>query len=482
MVFSSLHFLFLFLPFVLLGYFVVPKICRNVLLLTASLLFYSWGEGIYALLMVFSIVVNWIFGLAIGSRKTIKVGRRLLFIAVIVNLSPLIFFKYTDFFISSCNSLFQVLSIPLSFETFSPHLPIGISFFTFQALSYLVDVYRETSRPQKNLINIGLYISFFPQLIAGPIIRYHDIAKEILTRRITAALFSEGITRFIFGLAKKVLLANPLGLMADTIFSLSAANLSTPVAWLGILCYALQIYFDFSGYSDMAIGLGRMFGFHFLENFNYPYIARSIRDFWKRWHISLSNWFKDYLYIPLGGNRRGTRRTYFNLLSVFALCGLWHGASWNFLLWGLSHGLLMLLERGPAGRLLERAPRIFQHLFLLFFILNTWVFFRIESLSDVMMYFSAMYGLHESSSFLLPVVHLLDGSFFLTLTLAIVLATPLCKSIVNSVSFFGEIHPCPPLSRVVCSAGHILLLSFLLVTSWMYLATGVYNPFIYFRF
>ncbi len=432
--------------------------------------------------MLLSIFINWIFGLYIDNNRTSRYRKIVLAIAVTLNLSPLIYFKYSYFFVSNLHSVFPFLSLSTTVGSTPPHLPIGISFFTFQALSYLIDVYRDRSKPQKNLINIGLYIALFPQLIAGPIVRYHDIAKEIIKRKISAALFSEGITKFIFGLSKKMLLANPLGAMADTIFALSPESLSTPVAWLGILCYTLQIYFDFSGYSDMAIGLGRMFGFHFLENFNYPYIARSIRDFWKRWHISLSNWFRDYLYISLGGNRKGYWRTNFNLLTVFFLCGLWHGASWNFLLWGMSHGVLILAERSPAGRFLEKSPRFFQHFYLLFFVVNTWVFFRVESMSAIMSYFAAMYGLHESNSYITPIVHLLDAEFFLTLAAAVFIATPFCKSLGVKISAYGNNFSAMSIYGVVSSTGHVVLLGFLFFLSWLQLAANAYNPFIYFRF
>lgn len=482
MVFSSLIFLFLFLPIVILGNLIAPKSWRNFFLLLASILFYSWGEGIYALIMVASISFNWFMGKAIYSKNSTPTGKKLLTAGVIVNLLPLLFFKYIDFITTNLNQFFAALTIPIAFEPVAPHLPIGISFFTFQALSYLIDVYRNTCRPQKNLINIGLYISFFPQLIAGPIIRYHDIARQLVSRRVNSETFTEGVSRFVFGLAKKVLLANPLGLMADTVFSLPASELSTPIAWLGAVCYTLQIYFDFSGYSDMAIGLGRMFGFRFLENFNYPYIARSVREFWKRWHISLSNWLRDYLYIPLGGNQRGQSRTFFNLMTVFLLCGLWHGASWNFLLWGLVHGLFLLLERGPLAKIIQILPKTCRHIYLLFFIVNSWVLFRLDSLEEIKNFYVAMYGLSQADTFLFPVVHLLDASFFLTFGLAILLITPLFKSILN-LPISERISP-NGLSKgsVIWSLCYSSLLGMLMLGSIMSLATGAYNPFIYFRF
>ncbi len=482
MVFSSLLFLFLFLPLVLLGYYIVPKSMRNILLLGASIFFYTWGEAQYALLMVFSIFLNWIFGNILGAYRCGKFGKHILLLAVFLNLLPLIIFKYSHFFLLNLSSLSFLNHIITSSQVKPLHLPIGISFFTFQAISYLIDIYRDTSKPQKNLVNIGLYISFFPQLIAGPIVRYKDIAKEITKRKVTTPLFFEGVSRFVYGLSKKVLLANPLGAMSDIIFSLPSDQLSSSVAWLGLMTYSLQIYFDFSGYSDMAIGLGKMFGFNFLENFNYPFISKSVREFWRRWHISLSNWFKDYLYIPLGGSKRSNFRTYLNLLSIFILCGLWHGASWNYLLWGLSHGTFMLLERYFAGKVYFRVPRVFQHLYFIFFLLNTWVLFRIESLKDIKLYYLTLYGFKSSELYLTPIMQKLDSDFFIPFFLGIIIATPV-------FSKFGKkiLNRCLQSSQsaslqVLLTTGHVALLSFLLFCSWLQLASGAYNPFIYFRF
>ncbi len=348
MLFSAATFLFLFLPVLLLLYFLCPRRLRNLLLLTASLLFYVWGEKTYVFVLLASIAVNYTLGLWLDGLRTAR-GRRLaIALAVFANLGLLATFKYAVFLLQNCNVALAALHLaPLPVPNI--HLPLGISFFTFHALSYVIDVYRGEVRALKDPIAFALYISFFPQSIAGPIVRYSDLATQLVRRRFFRAGFAEGVRRFIFGLSKKMLIANTLALPADAIFGLPPEGLSAGLAWLGITCYTLQIYFDFSGYSDMAIGLARMFGFDFKENFNYPYVSRSVTEFWRRWHMSLSSWFRDYLYIPLGGNRRGTIHTYFNLLAVFFLCGLWHGASWAFVGWGLYHGGFLVLERTRPG-------------------------------------------------------------------------------------------------------------------------------------
>ena len=324
MVFSSLIFLWMFLPIVLGMYFLTKESYRNVLLLAASLFFYAWGEPVYVLVMILSIVINYIYGLKIGTEDETK-RKRALVGGIVINLALLGVFKYSGFFMENVNAVFG-----LEVEVKKLPLPIGISFYTFQSISYLVDIYRRVCPPQKSLIKMGLFISFFPQLIAGPILKYYDIAAQIDNRKVSLPLFNQGAVRFLQGLAKKIIIANIMAKTADEIFALGINDISTPMAWIGIVAYTFQIYFDFSGYSDMAIGLGKMFGFHINENFNYPYIATSIKDFWRRWHISLSTWFKEYLYIPLGGNREGKFKTYRNLMIVFFMTGLWHGASWNF--------------------------------------------------------------------------------------------------------------------------------------------------------
>ena len=373
MVFSSAVFLFIFLPVVFVLSRVLPGIrAKNILLLIASLLFYAFGEPVYILLMLASILVNFTAGrlLPLCGKGLDKL---VLALAVVLNLGMLSLFKYTDFFLTTVNQVFS-LEIPLT----GIALPVGISFFTFQGLSYVIDVYRDREMCAKSIVKLALYISLFPQLIAGPIVIYHDVANQIDHRETTPELTADGIRRFVLGLGKKLLLANTAGRMADLVFTATAQQLDIRVAWLGALCYCLQIYFDFSGYSDMAIGLGRMFGFQFLENFNYPYVSSSIKEFWRRWHISLSSWFRDYLYIPLGGNRKGKLRTEVNKGIVFFCTGLWHGASWNFVLWGLWHGVFIILEDLlPKGGKVRRA---IGHVTTPLIVLLGFVLFRADTL------------------------------------------------------------------------------------------------------
>lgn len=460
-------------------YFVAGKRLRNIVLLLASLFFYSWGEGFYVILMLGSIVINYCIGIFLEKTKSKKRRGRTLAFGVTINLLLLCIFKYANWLAEIIAGIFpglessDLLAVPV-------HLPIGISFFTFQALSYIIDVYRNETAPQKNPFHLGLYIASFPQLIAGPIVRYNQVARQIVQRQHTIALFASGIERFIFGLSKKVLIANQMALMADRIFAQNYEHLSPGIAWLGIACYTLQIYFDFSGYSDMAIGLGRMFGFKFSENFNYPYIARSIQDFWKRWHISLSTWFRDYLYIPLGGNQHGEGKTYRNLFIVFLLCGLWHGASWNFIIWGLIHGSFLALERKVLKNLIKTWPRIICHCYTLFIVVNAWVFFRIEDLSDAFEYLKVMYFLSGNLDmpFNLTIDNSLSRLFYLALFFGIVFCLPLVQSIKAQMVFSEN-------SRLISSiAGmtKILMLLFLFYLCISFLAVNSYNPFIYFRF
>lgn len=482
MVFSSIIFLFLFLPITLVLHLVAGTRLRNTVLLAVSLLFYAWGEGVYVLLMMGSILLNWLFGILIAGAGTERKKKVLLAAIVVFNLLPLFYFKYSFFVLENLVRLFSFLHISHSLAPAPLHLPIGISFFTFQALSFVIDVYRGIVVPQRNPLTVGLYIALFPQLIAGPIVRYHDIARELTKRSVRLEDFAVGVERFVYGLGKKVLLANPMGAMADRVFALGLDQLSPAAAWLGIICYTLQIYFDFSGYSDMAIGLGRMFGFHFLENFNYPYISRSIREFWRRWHISLSNWFRDYLYVPLGGNRKGAARTGCNLLIVFLLCGFWHGASWNFIIWGLWHGTFLVLERGRVGSLLERSPAWGRHLYVLLVVINAWVFFRAETLSQAIGYLGAMYGLNGAAGMHPYVAITLDAEFYLTLTMALVLSCPVFPALSRYLQRLDEEFHGRHALAIVVPAGKLFVLSFLLLFSTMNLATGAYNPFIYFRF
>ena len=479
MVFTSITFIFLFLPVVLLLNFLAGSRFKNVLLLFASLFFYAWGEKFFVLIMICSIINNYVFGLMIHKfREKKSTARYFLVSALVVNLGIFVFFKYANFLVDNFNMVLASISMtPVSLAPV--HLPIGISFFTFQAMTYIVDIYREKVPAQKKIINVGLYISLFPQLIAGPIVRYHDIAKQLVKRSLNLSAFAYGCERFIFGFGKKILIANPLSEVADQVFLLSGADLTTGTAWLGIVCYTLQIYFDFSGYSDMAIGLGRMFGFTFPENFNYPYISGSIREFWRRWHIALSNWFRDYLYIPLGGNRKGLKQTYFNLLIVFFLCGLWHGASWNFVIWGLFHGLFLVIERMGLNKILKNLWQPLCHAYVLLTVMIAWVFFRTETLSEALNYFSAMFSISAGSSVYLYI----NSISLLSLIAGILFSTPLLPYL-NGL--FADMRDTPGShSAKIAYAYPVMNSAFLyliLITSIMRLATGAHNPFIYFKF
>lgn len=482
MVFSSITFLFFFLPALLALYFCSGKY-KNSLLLLASLVFYAWGEGVYLLIMLLSIGLNYSFGqLMFGKNGGEAPSRFILIVAIGFNFLLLGFFKYANFITDNINVIFAHLNVP-SIDLNPVHLPIGISFFTFQAVSYLVDIYRGIVTPQKSLVNLGLYIALFPQLIAGPIVRYQHIASALVKRKVSTDDFAWGVQRFLLGLSKKVLLANPLGLTADKIFALSFTDVSTPLAWLGALCYTLQIYYDFSGYSDMAIGLGRMFGFHFLENFNYPYISKSIREFWQRWHISLSSWFRDYLYIPLGGNRCSPLRTHFNLLTVFLLCGFWHGAGWTFICWGLYHGLFLVLERTWIGGVMQRLWPPFRHIYTLVIVVIGWVLFRSDSISNALAYLGIMFGLGDSSH--LPLLSLyVDKKTIFELTAAIIFSAPIVLALDK---LRRHIITAGRGMQTVCfeliyEVSRLSLLATVTYFSIISLAAGVYNPFIYFRF
>ena len=483
MVFSSITFLFFFLPAVLILYWLSGKTARNIILLVASLLFYSWGEGIYVLLMLASIAINFSGGLLIAESRSLAVGRLFLFLSVTLNLLILGFFKYANFIVENLNVLLTYCSLAV-IELEPVRLPIGISFFTFQALSYIIDVYRKKVRPQRNIINLALYISLFPQLIAGPIVRYNTIADEIENRSTTMNDLAEGIQRFLFGLGKKILLANPLAAVADKIFMLPDTELTMPLAWLGTLCYTLQIYFDFSGYSDMAIGLGRMFGFHFLENFNYPYISKSIREYWQRWHISLSSWFKDYLYIPLGGSRVGPVRTYFNLLIVFLLCGFWHGASWTYVVWGLYHGFFLVLERTSFGSLTSRLWSPLRVLLTFLILMIGFVIFRSDTLPGAISYLAVMLGAKQTSLDTSILSLYADHKARFEISVALLLALPVYPRILRLKQLLLE-RTSGGGNIAVSATVHLGQLLFFVTISYfavISLAAGVYNPFIYFRF
>lgn len=475
MIFSSPIFLFFFLPSLLVLYYGSPQRFKNTLLLTASLLFYAWGEGFYVILMLVSIALNFVLGKLIDLNRDQK---RYLVLGVFLNLAILISYKYANFLVNNLDLV--LLKLHISPIVLKPvHLPLGISFFTFQAISYLIDIRRGEIESQKNILNLGLYISLFPQLIAGPIVRYQTINKQITNRTVSSVEFLEGAERFILGLAKKMLIANPLGFAVDSIFAMPIETVPAHVAWFGIMLYALQIYFDFSGYSDMAIGIGKMFGFRFLENFNYPYISQSVQEFWRRWHISLSTWFRDYLYIPLGGNRGASWRTYFNLWCVFVLCGLWHGASWNFLIWGMFHGLILIVERLGLAALLTNSWRPLRHLYLVLVILTSWVFFRAENLSQALDYLSAMYQFNFFSvSF--EFLDLLTAELFIALVVGIILSMPLYRGLKSRLPTYSQ--ESNSFSVVAAFSVRLALAAGLLLLAMMQLASSTHNPFIYFRF
>lgn len=482
MLFSATVFLFLFLPILLALYFLSPRLLRNSLLLIASLLFYVWGERTYILVLLASIAGNYILGLVLDRVQSPRGRRCMIALAVVANLGLLAAFKYAEFLIANLNVLLAALqATPLKVPKI--HLPLGISFFTFHALSYTIDVYRREVRALKNPIAFALYISFFPQSIAGPIVRYSDLAGQLAQRALTREGFAEGVRRFIIGLSKKMLVANTLAHPADAIFALPAEALSPGVAWVGIMCYTLQIYFDFSGYSDMAIGLARMFGFTFKENFLYPYISRSVTEFWRRWHISLSSWFRDYLYVPLGGNRRGKLRTYSNLLTVFFLCGLWHGGSWAFVCWGLYHGAFLVLERIALGRRLESSAAPLRHAYTLLVVMLGWVFFRATSFNHAASFLSAMAGLGGGTNVEYSPAVYLSSDVVLALVAGIIGLTPLMPLLqrLRSSDFVKRPRLAGALEALI-SMSSVAGLAVLLLASVMQLAAGTYNPFIYFRF
>lgn len=484
MIFSSVFFLYFFLPITLIVYFFAGSQLRNIVLLVASLIFYAWGEVGYVFLMLFSILLNWLLGLLLEkTRSTTTANRTILVCGIIANLIPLLFFKYGNFFVDNFNKISTLLNQPtISVEAI--HLPIGISFFTFQAISYIVDVYRKEAQLQRNPINLALYISLFPQLIAGPIVRYHDVAKQIVERHVSLDDLRYGMFRFVMGLGKKVLIANHLGAAADHIFSLSPEGMPAGLLWLGMLAFTLQLYYDFSGYSDMAIGLGRMFGFRFLENFNYPYCATSIQGFWRRWHISLSSWFRDYLYIPLGGNRKGEARTYANLLIVFLLCGLWHGASWTFAVWGLFHGFFLILERSPVGLILKRLPFVVRYCYTLLVVMVGWVFFRADTLEYAIKYLKSLMNFWEPGYLDGHLFTALNNEFYLALFIGVIFATPLFpflqKKWMNCFTTEASAR-----NVALDCASNILLVCFMSIV-FIYgtaqIISGSHNPFLYFRF
>ena len=463
MVFSSIMFIFIFLPAVLVFYYLF-KPARNIILLIGSLLFYAWGEPVYVILLLFSATFNYIIGIDIDhARKIGRNPRQNLIFAIIVNVFVLSFFKYYGFIIDTLN---YISGSNIHYTELA--LPIGVSFYTFQALSYIVDVYRGIVRPQKNYIKFAEYISMFPQLIAGPIVKYKDIALQLEHRYVTLEKFGKGAQYFIFGLAKKVLLANNLGLLYSQVSDLPKAEFSTLTAWIGIIAYTLQIYFDFSGYSDMATGLGKMMGFEFLKNFNYPYISKSITEFWRRWHISLSTWFREYIYIPMGGNRVNTLKHIRNIFIVWFLTGLWHGSSWNFVFWGLYYCVFLLLEKYLLAETLSRLPSLIKSLYTMIIVIIGWVFFSIPSMSDALSYIAVMFGHSDAGLIDTTLLYYLKSNAVL-LVISIMAAKP---EPAERFKKFAESH----------NALGILFLVLIFILCISFLVYDSYNPFLYFRF
>lgn len=466
MVFSSLYFLFLYLPIVLLVYYITPLKWRNLWLLVVNLIFYGWGEPRYIVLMLFTIVLDYFMGLVVArckERDNDKGARIAVAVALVLNLAILFFFKYWDLVAKT----FQYFGIGMPVLNLT--LPIGISFYTFQTMTYPVDVYRGDAQVQKNIVNFGTFVTLFPQLIAGPIIKYKELADQMTYRTHSPVQFASGVQVFTVGLAKKVLLANNIGKLWDVYLALPVDQLTVSGAWLGVLAFSLQLYFDFSGYSDMAVGLGRMLGFEFLRNFNYPYISKSVTEFWRRWHISLGSWFREYLYIPMGGNRVSKPRLFFNLFVVWAATGIWHGASWNFLVWGLYFAVLVILEKAFLGKLLEKLPAAIQHIYTLFLVLVSWAVFAVEDFGHLGAYLAAMFG-GASGGLYNENVGYYFTSFLPMLIIGCMAATPLAAKLWAKL----PVKVVKVILPVVLLAG--------LIFSTAYLVDATYNPFLYFRF
>ena len=472
MVFSSLLFLFRFLPAVLILYFIVPKRFRNLVLLLVSLIFYAWGEPKYVFLMLFSILITYLGGFMVdwfrssGDEKKAKIS---MIVTVALALSLLGFFKYADFVIETVNRIGHT-----DIDLLRLSLPIGISFYTFQTISYVIDVYRGDARVQKNIISYGAYVTMFPQLIAGPIVRYRSIDQQLRTRRESAEEFAGGAERFVIGLGKKVLLANSAGALWDSIRVMDASTMPALTAWLGIAAYTFQIYFDFSAYSDMAIGLGHMFGFRFLENFNYPYQAKSVTEFWRRWHISLGTWFREYVYIPLGGNRVSRARFIRNIMIVWMLTGIWHGADWNFVLWGIYYGVLLLVEKLFLKKYLEKTPGWLQHVYTMFTVMIGWFIFTWNENESGFAYLKAMFGMGGGFAD--------RGTVYLLYTNAILLVMLILGSTDLPVRLAGLCRARIAGRDTLTTVVRCVFLTAVFLLSTAYLVNASYNPFLYFRF
>ena len=460
MLFTSISFLYYFLPITLILYFIIPKKYKNVILLVSSLVFYFYGEPIYVFLMIAEILIAYFGALLIDKYK----DKTILIILLIIHISLLFIFKYTDFILTNINNIFNA-----NINLLKLALPIGISFYTFQIISYEVDVYKKKVSVQKNIINLATYVSLFPQLIAGPIVRYESINEELDNRKTTFNDFSYGVRRFIIGLSKKVLLANVLGELCSTFNTIS--DKTVVFYWLFAISYMLQIYLDFSAYSDMAIGLGRMFGFHFLENFNYPYISKSITEFWRRWHMSLSSWFKDYVYIPLGGSRCEKTKIIRNIFVVWFLTGLWHGASWNFIIWGLLFGIVLVIEKLFLQKVLDKTPNIFKHIYVLFIVMISFVIFNGENIINNI---QGLFGINNISFINSVSIHYLKN-YLIILIISILACTPLFKNIIEKLKNNKKIIKVINLLEPI----YLVLLLFIVT---VYLIDNSYNPFLYFRF
>ena len=470
MVFSSLVFIFVFLPITLFIYYLSPRKLKNLVLLISSLIFYAWGEPIYIFLMIFTTVFSYVSAILINKYKSKKTSSLAIFIlSVAVNLSVLCFFKYYGFFIDNINNLF---SMNIKFKKLP--LPVGISFYTFQTLSYIIDVYLKKVPVQKNIISFSTYVTMFPQLVAGPIVKYGDINKQLENRKESLDKFGDGVSYFIRGLSKKVLLANNIGLLWSNVKALSPDKISVFSAWLGILAFTFQIYFDFSGYSDMAIGLGKFFGFDLMENFNYPYISKSVTEFWRRWHISLGSWFREYVYIPLGGNKKGALKQYRNLFIVWFLTGFWHGANWNFIIWGLYFGILITLEKIFVLKWLDKLPNFISHVYALIIIIVGWAIFEFENTSVLFSFIKTMFGMGSNTFIDNQSIYYLYTNLFLFI-LAIIFSTPLPKKLFKKLIYNVKLKP---YAKLIVPTIYLILI--LLCTT--YLVNETYNPFLYFKF
>lgn len=473
MLFSSPVFLFAFLPLVILLYLLTPKKLKNFFLLLVSTFFYTWGEKELVILILLSAIVDYCCGLIINLGKR-KAG---LFISIFFNLGILVYFKYSNFVFSNLCELLSFFKISIENSTRFANviLPLGISFYTFQTMSYTIDVYRGTIKANKSFIDFATYVTLFPQLIAGPIVRYSEVQHELNNREVTISSFSIGVERFVIGLAKKMIIANNCAYLADAMFSLPNEEMNLLTTWLGVIAYNFQIYYDFSGYSDMAIGIGKMLGFNFPENFNFPYISKTIKEFWQRWHMTLSNWFKDYLYIPLGGNRKGNFRTYFNLTFVFFITGLWHGANWNFIIWGLFHGFFILLERLVLEKKLIKTP-IISHIYFIVVILFSWALFRSDNLSYAFNYMANMLTLNTNINWEF-INYYFTNEIKFVLILAFIFAIPINKFIQAKIP--QKRTPVLNNALMVFKPFGLIVLFIICCT---YVASDTYNPFIYFRF